>query len=340
MDYQAYAEEIQEKLQRDDAWKKQYLGYAEALIKNECNIKERRKSFHKVEPLHVYTTIGMAQNNAYSFDMRYLGQSVATITVSKDTANKSATLSTKKMKINNNTWFEYGTPIANEDWHNSIASKDFRRYFKNIFREYLNNATAKPLLPRQKEHMWESRLFSEFEKSKSDFKAILGIQPVSFAGCRFHMKTALKGSSGEKDLSKKGGEIDVFCRQKNGNKLKLSIIEVKDENKRSESLEVTMKQALAYTVFIRELLRSSQDNGSKWLKIWGVNETSIDIHLNRSLEFNAIVAMPYIRKETPDFIGKIVMLGDDKIYLHYLLVKSEGTGTFDPGNPLIVEKSF
>jgi hypothetical protein len=340
MDYQAYAEQIQVKLQRDNAWEKKYSDYAGELIMNEHNIKERRKSFHIVEPLHVYTTIGMAKNNSYSFDMRYLGQSIAAISVSKDTTNKSVTLSTKKQTIKNDARFMYKTAIENEDWHNSQAAKDFRKHFKKIFSEYINNTTAKPLLPRQKEHMWESRLFSEFEKSKSDFKAILGIQPVSFAGCRFHMKTALKGSSGEKDLSKKGGEIDVFCRQKNGNKLKLSIIEVKDENKRSESLEVTMKQALAYTVFIRELLRSSQDNGSKWLKIWGINETSINIHLNRSLEFNAIVAMPYIKEETPDFIGKVVMLGDDKIYLHYLLVKLEGNDTFDPSKPLIIKKSF
>lgn len=332
MDYQAFALQKQKDLLEKNEWGNQYLNYANALISNEFQIKERRKAFHKVEPLQVYTTIGMAKENAYSFDMRYLGQSVATINVGKAKSGRLVTLSTKSQHKNNKSWFNYDRLIDNEDWHNSQAAKEFRQYFKS---KILPSA-----LPRQKEHMWESRIFSELEKPRSVNKAICGIQPVSFAGSRFHMKTAIKGSSDEKDVSNKGGEIDVFCRQKIGNKLRLSVIEVKDENKTNESLEKTMIQALAYTVFIRELLRYSKESGRAWLQIWGVKEDSIDKHLDRPLEFNSIVAMPFVKNEIPDFLDKVIMLGDDKIFLRYMLVDAESANMRDVRDALLLKNHF
>lgn len=340
MNYQEFANQIQaDILNNKNEWYEKYFCYAIKLIDNEQNIRERRKEFRKWGPLQVYTTIGSVIKNSSNFDIRYLGQSVATISVTENKGPKATTatgertvkLSTENKVDTNKKYFDYDRLIKNEDWNSPVA-KEFREYFKNI----------KNRQPRQREHMLENRILGEFEKSTADNKAFRWIQPVSFAGCRFHMKTAIKGSAKEKLISKNGGEIDVFCRQKVGNNIRLSIVEVKDENIVSESLEITMKQAIAYAVFIRELVRSSNENGRAWLKIWGISDETINKQINNPLELNAIVAMPYKRDETPDFSGQFVQLGEDKIYLHYMLAKNidKSDVMSDLSKPIEFEKSF
>lgn len=139
----------------------------------------------------------------------------------------------------------------------------------------------------------------------------------AFGGSRIHMITALSASAakvGKVEVSKnKGCEIDIFCTK---NK-KLTVIEVKDENLSGELLEETMYQAVAYSVFIRELLCSSDEYGRKWFKIWGMDKSN----LKESITINAVVAMPYVKEETPKFTGKSINIGNDKIALHYMLIK-------------------
>ncbi len=132
------------------------------------------------------------------------------------------------------------------------------------------------------------------------------------------MKTALKAGGASHDIceaavSGAGGEIDIFCRRKAGNRSRLTVIEVKDENLSSETFHLAIKQAIAYAVFIRELARS--ESGRDWMELWGMGNQPWE---KEGFTINAAVAMP--KGETTDFsfTGHTLALGQDRIELHYL----------------------
>ena len=141
------------------------------------------------------------------------------------------------------------------------------------------------------------------------------------------MKTAVKASAaGKKNLievSGAGGEIDLFCRRsiKTGRgESRLVAIEVKDENKKDESFDMTMKQAISYAVFIRELIHSKA--GDNWMELWGMKNQK-----KTGFTIDCVVAMP--KGEThPSYSGKETINLEnedgtvDCLELHYLEITS------------------
>lgn len=85
------------------------------------------------------------------------------------------------------------------------------------------------------------------------------------------MCTPLKASNIKKIAysGKNGGGIDILSRVGVGKATKLCVMEVKDENKKSEPPAKVIQQGLSYATFIRELLRS--ESGNAWWKIFGFN---------------------------------------------------------------------
>ncbi|WP_027407067.1 hypothetical protein [Anaerovibrio sp. RM50] len=307
-DYEDWVNKVQKELETNkDEWVERYGEYAKKMVANSAIFSEAKGQFNKIKPLYVYLTIGKVKDKELKFDLRYLGQSVGTIKV-KDNIPK---LSVDEKKNNSSIYFGYDLgAIKDEDWSKGPNAKKFRDY-------YINHATG---APRQEEHMVESALFSELEKTTSVNKTLCGIQPVSFENTRIHMKTALKASAAKHDdveQSKTGGEVDILCRRKIGNKSRLVVIEVKDENIKKESFDAAMKQAISYAVFISELIHS--DAGKDWMKIWGMEN-----QIKEKYVIDCVVAMPKGDTE-PSYAGEQIEIPGtgDKLELHYMILQSD-----------------
>lgn len=317
-EYQEHVNKVKELLENNIFWISTYNNYAKAILKNENNFSVARKKFRKWKNLDFYLTIGRLANNDISFDIRYLGQKVGTLE-GKDTF----LCVDSKTNANNSTYFGYtlGT-LKNECWHTSKKAKEFRRFFRDI--------TDK--MPRQKEHMVESALYSEMGKRFSKNKTLLGIQPIQFSNTRIHMKTVIAASEALVPKIAKpgyGGEIDLLCRRRNTSaECRLAVIEIKDENQTIESFDKTMYQALSYTVFLLSLFRSPA--GKDWLKILGMASQ----YDKDSITIDAVVAMP--KGDTvPSYCGEYLNVGNDKIQLHYIEITN-----YDGENTLCSDVKF
>lgn len=305
--YQQWAEKVQSELQTQTKWMKLYEKYALDILMNSDNLKQGRKKFRVPSTMECYVTLGNSASGKMIYDLRYLGQSIGEIRVNGDDVELFVS---KKKAETNKAFFGYSLgEISKEPWGVGKKAKEFRKYFNCI--------VSREKMPRQKEHMVETRLFKEFAKTVGGDKSIRYIQPIKFAGCFTHMKTAVKGS-GAKDglfaVSDKGGEIDVFCRRKvAATESRLTVVEVKDKSERNESFAEAMFQAISYAVFLRELIRTPY--GAKWMKIWGMN-----CKIRKSFTINAAVAIPAEDSECPTFSGQKILLGEDIIELHYMVL--------------------
>lgn len=313
-DYEDWANYISSILKNDKSWVDIYKEYALHLIKNRAGFAEARRRFREVTPLHVYLSIGRVKGSKKEFDLRYLGQSVGTIIVNKDSVQLYVNESQAR---NSQNYYGYNLGvIKGADWSKSVEAKNFRYFYKVDCKG----------LPRQKEHMVESALFSETGKTSSKTKTLCNIQPVSYAGTRIHMKTAVKaseaGKKGTAEISPSGGEIDLLCRRsiKRGRgESRLAVIEIKDENKKSESFNLAMKQAITYGVFVRELIHS--DAGELWMDLWGMGNQK-----KEGFVIDCVVAMP--KGETkPGYSKDRIKIEDnesetDYLELHYMELTS------------------
>lgn len=324
-EYQSFAERVQALLRSDTQWRTTYAGYAAELLKKKDEMAEKRGALggqSKLDPLYCYTSIGAIKGDrGFDFDLRYLGQSVGTITVKNGTP--LLTVDAKKA-ADSQEFFGYDVgKISGEDWNTGAQARAFKAYYKSL-------TDQADMFPRQKEHMVESALFTELGKEQGDAKALKGIQPITCVdGVRLHMKTALFASRSIREdptLSKDGGggEIDVFCRRRSGNRSRLTVIEVKDENKKSETFHLAIKQAIAYAVFVRELARSQ--SGRDWMDLWGLGNQPWE----NGFTINAVAAMPKGATSQFPFAGmKLELTGEnpgdatDRIELHYIAFLGE-----------------
>jgi len=238
------------------------------------------------------------------FDLRYLGQSVADLFCGP----KKIILST-----------------TNEVDHDPILAKTNEEYYECDIRpecdlnepeakKFFDFFAGKPEIKGGKnniEHSIENLLRTALEN-----KALPG-EPVTIAGVRFSMRTAICASRpneiryGKKG---KGGWIDILARIGIRDAKNLCIIEVKKDKITASTV---LKQAVAYTVFIRELLRSEQA-GPKWWKLFGFEPPMPD-----SLTLYAACAMPGINDKDKPLFGREQEfdLDGDKIQLHYISFK-------------------
>lgn len=320
-EYQDFSEYTQELLRKDTQWKLLYAGYAKKMLQNKEQMIMKRKmlgSQNHLAPLHCYTTIGAIKGDAdFDFDLRFLGQSVGTITVIE--GKPILQVSEKKAETSRREFGYDVGPIDGEVWNVGEKAKAFKAYY--------DDAIEQPdRRPRQPEHMVESALFTELEKKHGDAKALKYIQPITcIDDVRLHMKTALYASSVSKSalamptVSSTGGEIDAFCRRKVGNRSRLTVIEIKDENDSREPFHQVIRQAIAYAVFVRELVRS--ESGRDWMELWGLGNQPWE----GGFTINAAVAMPKGNTEQFPFAGiKLELKGKkpedptDWIELHYI----------------------
>lgn len=306
---------IDGKLEADRSWLPYYKDYGRELanLANEKKYKKAKRSIRKNNPFGLYVTMGsIKEKNTPIFHLRYLGQSIGEIKYKND----QMYLSVADKQDQNEKYFAYKGPAFSDESWTSPRAREFRSYFTNA-KDF--KGTKKGGLPYSPEHMVENALFSELGKRSSTNKSILRIRPISYGGSLMHVRTAVKGSKAPYELAKdgQGGEIDCLCRRTiGGGKSRLVVIEVKDQNEAKETFDIAIKQALAYAVFLRKLLRS--EAGKDWKKVLGMKN-----QYKSNIEIEAVAAMP-AGEINPSFQGhRFVFSNGDFIDIHYMKFTSE-----------------
>ncbi|MFC1972590.1 hypothetical protein ACFLVE_04220 [Chloroflexota bacterium] len=310
-DFTSVIEETRLLLQiNSEEWLGRYVDYAKKISGNIDSIKFVCSSFREWSPLKVYLNITSAKTakRSVSFELRYLGQTVTKLIGNKDRKHK---LNTKNYEKNNRDYFRCDIPLSSADWDGDDAAK-FRSYFKNR-KDTHNTGEHK----KHDEHRLESLLLTEFSRIKN--KVIRHIKPVTFGGVRFPMPTPISASAHKavKYSGTSGGGIDIMVRTGTGGKAtRLCIMELKDENKKSEPPKDAMKQAVAYATFIHELLRSKA--GAAWWKLFGFGGK-----IPEPLELYAACVMPSGLYNDYSFGNMELNIERDTIKLHYLYFNEE-----------------
>ena len=270
-------------------WESRYSQYAKKIQANLEEITKNKKKFHNWSPIRSYMNITKAKENM-AISLRYKGQEIAELKVKKDEVK----ISTKNFDDENRKYFKCEIKLDNEDWTSKNATA-FRNFFKKC------KEKPKSSKPKSSERELEDLL----KKGSS------GIGIVKIADIYdFQFTTPLSASKGI-GYRKKGGGIDILARDKSRN---LCVMELKDENKPSEPVENVLKQAIAYAVFLRQLLRSKA--GKDWYKLFGFNGK-----LPEKLKINVISVMP-VGKES--YISESLPIENDTLILKCWYFKEEG----------------
>ena len=286
-------------------WEDRFISYLSDTAKNQQRILDRRKQFHKWANLSVYFTLGRAKDNSGLFDLRYEGQSVGSVSVSK----KGVMLVIDKDQYKNNTNEKIFIGFPKEilpgsyDWATDAKARLFRSYFKSN--------PGKQLHP---EHKYENLLLKEFSKSNSVDKSFVRIQPVTLGkDLLFQMPTPLSASKKEIKYSKGHGGIDILARR-GGH---LVVFELKDEYKPDEGPEKVMSQAIAYATFITELCKT-QAADDFW-NICGIHDT------NKQKTLLVSILMPDPGNGEVPFHGEEISVpgSDFTLRLHYMFYNKE-----------------
>ncbi len=292
-------------LNQNDEWRSRYEGYAQKITQNLDFIKSVRKSFRQWHPLTVYLNTTSAQNakKTVGFDLRYYGQTVARLTGHESGKHK---LSTKGFEINNLRDFDCDLQLSGVDWA-GVEAAEFRKYFRNRKgpRKIEENSG-------NEEHRLESLWLTELLKQGG--KALPNTKAVEIGKVRFPMPTPISASNHKavRYSGVYGGGIDIFARTGTGGiNTYLCIMELKDENVKSEPPIDALKQSIAYATFIRELLRS--ESGRQWWTLFGFKG-----EIPKKLILYAACVMPSSSCNDYSFKDMTLDIDDDVIKLHYI----------------------
>jgi hypothetical protein len=291
----------------NDEWITRYENYAELININKQIHETGREKFRIFSPLYLYTSISnLKLINVLNYDLRFLGQSIAKIKIK----NSVVKITTNRIKDSSNLkHFGINLPLKDENWDGNKAKK-FRSEFKK----------CKSIRGHSNEHKIESGLLSEFHNKSKSKKSLSNIQPVLLANSFFQMATPFKASLSEIIYSKdKGGGIDILARVKHkNNSVRLCVMELKDEYSNSEPPQKVMNQAITYSTFIANLLRSK--SGNDWYKIFGFSGNVPEV-----LSIDVSIVLPYPKKGEPEDFNKkrIEVLENTSIELYSLYFKEK-----------------
>ena len=312
MNFANTVEIVNRLLTNNDEWNIRYKSYAEKIKINKHVHEVGRKKFRIFSPLYLYTCISnLLTTNVLNYDLRFLGQSVAKIKIKEGIVR----ITTDKIKDSSNSkYFGIDVTLRDDDWGGSKAKK-----FRNQFSKCKCNHG------RSKEHKIESSLLSDFKRKNRSKKSLCNVQPVLLANSFFQMATPIKASLSKISYSNdKGGGIDILARVKHkDNSDRLCVMELKDEFKNSEPPKKVMNQAIAYAIFIANLLRS--ESGNEWYEIFGFSG-----NVPEELTIDVSTVMPSSeKKEIENFSDERIRVLDNtfiELYSLYFKEKLNGYG--------------
>ena len=299
-DYEKTISDVKELLnQNRKNWENRYL---KAVEKYE---KEKKSPLIEPDPpveapLFEYTSIS---NNKSVSILRYKGQRIGVLHLNK----RKQTLSIKDYKENNKKYFNLQTDEEEGNWKDSKLANELRTLFQN-----------NPIKNNNPEATVESSLISLLD-SNNKKNTEKRIRPVYWRKKRFQMPTPLSASNKIITFAEslRQGGIDILARSGKGRGTYLTVIEIKDSDKDDTPREA-MRQALAYGVFIHELIRSKKAGGHRWFKNFGFNRTPYKKETIRCL-----IAMPNINLEDKKFFNKTFKIDGDCLELGFLEIDSK-----------------
>lgn len=332
-DYQKLAQLAQKKLADTTGWPADYALYISAIQDSqEKHAHKIIKKYYVREPLYEYTTVGNEGkgNSARVYSqLRYKGQIVGYLYANESRVwlkidktcaeNNCALIVPPQFSITKEEQIRRVGTVRECDWR-SRSAHDFREFFRKF----------QPDKDGRSEHELESALLTELKKKASSNKSLLGIQPVVFTqncksknGKRFQLPTKFKASrlkNNELELTNgRGGGIDILARRtRTGIGADLVVIELKDTNEHGEHPEQAIKQAIAYSVFLRELLRSDLAHGEDWYHLFGFSGK-----LPEQLTIKCTIAMPDI-PDVECLHGETIQLDRDILELHCICIDKIG----------------
>ena len=283
MNHSEIVEKVNELLTKNNEWEERFADYAAQITKNKTAYIEGAKKFRVNPPLYRYTSVSKVSGKNATFDIRFCGQSVATVHVENEDVKITAKYD------NNKKYFGVDIQLDNADW-NDPKSSEFRAAFKNL---------KDGVKVKSPERCDENTLLVEFAKKESINKKLCNIKPVELYDHFFQMPTPLKASNEPIDYAKMGGGIDILARMKRKNKpvdkqSLLCVMELKDENTDKEPPDIVMNQAIAYATFIARLLRSK--SGNQWFNLFGFGND-----VPKELEIGTVVVMPFCNERNENF---------------------------------------
>ena len=299
-----------DKLCLNDDWRNAYERYAKAITSKKILFDEAAKFLKKTFPyrklglLRIYFSIAQSQNPSIECDLRILGQSVGTLCVKKNKHGEfklSLKISSEKAKHNKeylNIETKANPPRKPYAWDSEEARKIW-----NVFVNFKGENTK----THSDEHRLETLVLSDLAKGHiSDGKVMTSIQPVMLGSIGFfQMRTPLSASnhkiadypkySMREDGAACGGGIDILARIVHKKEVgwRLVIIELKDQNKKSEPQPEVMQQALVYATFIAHLLRD-KESGNLWYNIFRDQKEDKFLDEKKELKIDVISMMPPI----------------------------------------------
>ncbi len=272
-------EQTMKELNEND-WRQQYIDYGMPMVNKLDKYKERGYKIKKalnhyikksvgvpIADLQLYTSLSRAKE-AKKYDLRFRGQHMCYIDFNE---KERPQLLHKTKKTNKRT------KEVSKDWQVlepkftspvEVSSEAAQNYFIG-FAEY-SGKTKSP------EHQLESLVLRNIAEKvgKNKHQHLRYIQPIKLGGCFFQLPTKLSASKIEEgthkiNISEKaGGGIDIFARiAKPSVGWRLAVIELKDENKPSEDVELALVQAMAYATLVAYLL-DDKELGETWYNIF------------------------------------------------------------------------
>ena len=275
-------EKSQKTIEQSKDWHVKYDTQVNAMLDNRTLLDQFKiKRLTKDSALQFYLN-EITQPDLITITAKYKGNGIATITITKDTAQ----ISTETFDKTNKELFNIDTKLKNEDLNNIQVHK---------FLEYFNQDIKLKTKPNKETQ--ESMLLAEFSKTSSYDKLLTGIQPIKHADTLYYNIPITIGANPPE-------YINILARTK---VRKITIIEVLQDG---QDLDTILAQATAKAVFLTNLLHTEQ--GDKWYKLMGFHG-----RLPTTLTIKICIAVPKNSK-IKEFEPFTIQNGIDTLDYRYL----------------------
>lgn len=232
-------EQAQKIISQSKDWQQTYEEQSKALIDNKPLLDQFHKQIKSYEGIQFYLVkVNPTQDNIFTIQARYQGQSIATIEITKD----GATISTKEYDESNKKIYNCEFKLDNMNL-NTVETNQFLTYF---------NKEMKPKGKIDEQAHIESMLLTEFSKTSSYDKLLTGIQPIKYSNLYYPIPINLNPKEDT-------GYINILTRTKIR---KLTIIEPITE---TQAPETVLANATSKAIFLLNLLHSAK--GQEFYKI-------------------------------------------------------------------------
>lgn len=328
-----------------ERWRKDFNGYLEKLTSSENHLDAGGHTTATRMPLRLYTRVsdGSWSAKGITLDARLYGVSVATVTskgAAQDWVIKQGALSNQIDRILEMNGSNKRDVLDKRNLLYSLCEKN--QPLSPQAEVALDALLA--CLPKgadyvreggKSEAALESALLENFSLQAGEDKWLRHIQPIGVVSGQRRTIIPLQFPSPinaselhKKDYnaeelhfrtdSRRSGHIDILARTGAGRHrgTKLAVLELKSAD---EDVRGAIRQAVAYAVFIRALLRSNeQEKAVRWWRFFGFG----DKHVPKVLAIQAVAALPMPTNGEPvtEDLVHTLQLGNDSITTHYLYV--------------------